>query len=116
MDFEPEQDVLIGTRARTQVEAAYHRLAHKAATPGLGTPFALGAVAAYEWTLGRSAEGPVTGAAGTGGVPSSHALTAELDAAVVQLGDVTETPERTAHVRGVHDVLAWVCGLVDAQP
>ncbi|QGV82958.1 hypothetical protein EIZ62_31300 [Streptomyces ficellus] len=89
---------------------------HKAAAPGLGTPFSLGAVTAYQWALGRSAAAPVTGAAGTGRVPSSHALTAELDAAVVQLGDPTETAEQAAHVRGVHDVLAWVCGLIDEQP
>ncbi|MFC8916839.1 hypothetical protein ACGF5F_14895 [Streptomyces sp. NPDC047821] len=116
MDSERNQNVLIGTKPRTQVEAAYQRLEHKAAAPGLGTPFSLGAVAAYQWVLGRAAAAPVTGATAGGGVPSSQLLTAELDAAVVQLGDPTEGPERAAHVRGVHDVLAWVCGLVDEQP
>ncbi|MEV3988807.1 hypothetical protein AB0J57_07845 [Streptomyces sp. NPDC049837] len=116
MDSERNQDAMIGTRPRAQVEAAYQRLEHKAAAPGLRTPFSLGAVAAYEWALGRTAEAPVTGATVLGGVPSSHLLTAELDAAVVQLGDPTESAERAAQVRGVHDVLAWVCGLVDEQP
>ncbi|MGI5484470.1 hypothetical protein [Streptomyces lavendofoliae] len=116
VDSGRNQDVLVGIKPRAQVEAAHQRLAHKAATPGLRTPFSLGAVSAYEWALGRASEAPVTGAAGTGRVPSSHLLTAELDAAVVQLGDPTQSAEGAAHVRGVHDALAWVCGLIDEQP
>ncbi|MFF8289635.1 hypothetical protein ACF068_10470 [Streptomyces sp. NPDC016309] len=116
MDSERNQDVLIGTKARAEVEAARRRLEHKAAAPGLRTPFSLGALAACEWALGRADAAPVTGAAGAGRTPSSHLLTAELDAAVVQLADPTESAERAAYVRGVHDLLAWVCGLVDEQP
>ncbi|MDN3293298.1 hypothetical protein QWM81_04385 [Streptomyces ficellus] len=110
------KDALVGIKPRVQVEGAYRRLEHAVAAPGLRTPFSMGALAAYGWALGRVTEAPVTGAVGTGRVPSSHLLTAELDAAVVQLADPTESLERVDHVRGVHDALAWVCGLVDEQP
>ncbi|MEU6488659.1 hypothetical protein [Streptomyces sp. NPDC046887] len=123
VDFERNEDtrsaeLLIGTRPRAQVEGAYRRLEHEVATPGLRTAFSVGALDAYGWALGQAERAPVTGAAvdGLGGVPSSYVLTAELDAAVVQLGDPTEEAERAAHVRGVHDALAWVCGLVDDRP
>jgi hypothetical protein len=92
VDSERNQDVLVGTKPRAQVEAAYQRLEHKAAAPGLRTPFSLGAVAAYEWALGRAA------------------------LCVVQLGDPTQSAEGAAHARGVHDALAWVCGLIDERP
>ncbi|MBT2468371.1 hypothetical protein J7E97_10890 [Streptomyces sp. ISL-66] len=78
--------------------------------------FSAGASAAYRWALGRADRSPVTGAGDSEGFPGLPALTAEVDAAVVQMEDPTGQPGQRDYNRGVHDALAWVCGHSDAAP
>ncbi|MFP1625260.1 hypothetical protein ACLB9X_08720 [Streptomyces sp. 5K101] len=98
----------IGVRAHGDVAFVYKSLAARRAAP----EFSSGAAAAYEWAMGNAEPSPVTGA-GAGGVPGLRLLTAEVDAAVVQLDDPTIQAGRRDYVRGVHDALAWVCGYSD---
>ncbi|OKK17718.1 hypothetical protein AMK16_20685 [Streptomyces sp. CB00455] len=76
---------------------------------------AAGAAAAYRWALGRTARAPVT-SAHAHGVPDLELLTAEVDAAIVQLGDPTLPVDLRDFTLGVHDALGWVCGYNDQQP
>ncbi len=104
----------VGTRPYEDVERAYRR--REAAAPGAGRPqFAAGAITAYRWALGQQTRAPVTGAAG-GAVPSLPALTAEVDAALVQLEDTTLRGGPREYTEGAHDALAWVCGYSEARP
>ncbi|MFJ1705966.1 hypothetical protein [Kitasatospora sp. NPDC088346] len=74
-----------------------------------------GALAAYRWALGRAHSAPLTGAA-AGDVPSLEALTAEVDASLVQLEATTRPSVGREYIQGVHDALAWVCGHSDTPP
>jgi hypothetical protein len=105
---ERQGEQLIGVRAHEDVAFVFKGLAARSAVP----EFSSGAAAAYEWALGHAERSPVTGA-GADGVPGLRLLTAEVDAAVVQLEDPTMQAGRRDYVRGVHDALAWVCGYSD---
>ncbi|MGR8006956.1 hypothetical protein [Streptomyces hypolithicus] len=108
----------VGTRGYADVELARQRL-EAAAPERRAQPFSSGASAAYRWALGQVERSPVTGASGTSGgrsVPDLHVLTAEVDAAVVQMEDPAGHPGPRDHSRGVHDALAWVCGHSDEAP
>ncbi|MET7540677.1 hypothetical protein [Streptomyces sp. NPDC005507] len=106
----------MGTRAYADVELAQKRLGAGAAEGGPSPQYSSGASAAYRWALGRADRSPVTGAGDAEGVPKLQALTAEVDAAVVQMEDPTSGPGPRDYSRGVHDALAWVCGHSDHAP
>ncbi|MFD3580428.1 hypothetical protein [Streptomyces sp. NPDC058644] len=106
----------MGTRAYTDVELARKQLGSRPTEPGSSPQFSSGVSAAYRWALGSADRSPVTGAADSGGVPDLQALTAEVDAAVVQTGDLTRPPGLRDYSRGVHDALAWVCGHTSQAP
>lgn len=104
----------IGTRSRTDVENA-HAALQEAAPPLGGDAYRTGALSGYRWALGRADSAPVTGAPG-GGTPALDVLTAEVDAALVQLEDLTREPAALAYTQGVQEALAWVCGQRDDRP
>ncbi|WP_149182267.1 hypothetical protein [Streptomyces sp. TRM49041] len=119
----PAEDARIGVRAVSEVESAYRSLTaedvadHRSgstARPGRSLPTELsqGAADAYEWALGRSRHGPVTGAPSRE-VPALWALTAEVDAAAVLLDDPVCSGDTWQYARGAHDALAWICGHSD---
>ncbi|MEU1626786.1 hypothetical protein ABZ746_15975 [Streptomyces sp. NPDC020096] len=105
---------LIGARPRSLVEKAYESLRNRAARDEPHPPFTLGVLAAYQWAMGRGADAPLTGARGVG-VPDLEQLTSEIDTAVVQLEDVTQHTGTRDFAQGVHDALAWVCGLSEDE-
>ncbi|MGW0565288.1 hypothetical protein ACWDZ4_33000 [Streptomyces sp. NPDC003016] len=105
----------VGTRGYTDVERAQERLEATGAERER-SQFSSGASAAYHWALGRAERSPVTGASGSEGVPDLYKLTAEVDAAVVQMDEPVSRPGPRDHTRGVHDALAWVCGYRDEAP
>ncbi|MER0449793.1 hypothetical protein ABR738_35520 [Streptomyces sp. Edi4] len=110
----PEQDdrtTLIGVRTRGDADLALRYLTTRSETPA---QFALGAAAAYRWSLGRSDRAPVTGSAARH-LPDLTLLTAEVDAAVVQLEDPTSDGGVRDFTQGVHDTLAWLCGYSDQR-
>jgi hypothetical protein len=112
------EESLVGTRAYADIELAQRGLSAGAAERDPSPQFSSGASAAYRWALGRTDRSPVTGA-GAGAaedVPDLQALTAEVDAAVVQMEDPTSRPGPRDYSRGVHDALAWVCGHSDHAP
>ncbi|MFI6843111.1 hypothetical protein OG535_09945 [Kitasatospora sp. NBC_00085] len=84
-------------------------------TPGHRERTAGGCLAGYRWALGRGVAAPVTGAHGDG-VPDLTALTAEVDAAMVELDDRSRRTVARDFAQGVHDALAWVCGHADTPP
>ncbi|WP_438289815.1 hypothetical protein [Streptomyces sp. HUAS TT7] len=102
---------LIGVRARTDVDLALKYLTARSEAPA---QYALGAAAAYHWAMGRAGRAPLTGTA-VRLVPDLRLLTAEVDAAVVQLEDPTTEVGLRDFTRGVHDALAWVCGYSDSR-
>ncbi|WP_406503774.1 hypothetical protein [Streptomyces sp. NBC_00212] len=102
---------LIGVRPRADVDLALKYLTVRSEAPA---QFALGAAAAYRWAMGRAARAPVTGTDARR-VPDLRLLTAEMDAAVVQLEDPTTEAGVRDFTRGVHDALAWVCGYSDGR-
>ncbi|MCM2579952.1 hypothetical protein [Streptomyces meridianus] len=104
----------IGTRSRTDVENA-HAALEDAASPLGADAYRTGALSAYRWALGRSVSAPVTGAPG-GGTPPLETLTAEVDAALVQIEDLTRDPAALTYTQGVQEALAWVCGHRDDRP
>lgn len=104
----------IGTRSRTEVEKAHEALEHAAAPQG-GGAYRNGALTGYRWALGRADSAPVTGAPG-GGTPGLEVMTAEVDAALVQLEDLTRDTAGLAYTQGVQEALAWVCGHRDDRP
>ncbi|MGW7090193.1 hypothetical protein ACWGH2_42825 [Streptomyces sp. NPDC054871] len=87
-----DEEPLVGTRAYIDVELAQKQLDVTAADRGASSQFSSGVSAAYRWALGRADRSPVTGAGCAGGVPDLQALTAEVDAAVVQTEDLTRSP------------------------
>ncbi|MEV6651630.1 hypothetical protein [Streptomyces sp. NPDC051219] len=105
----------MGTRRRAEVEAAHHALDAEAAGPDRQTQLSRGALTGYLWALGRGEDAPITGARGEG-PPDIPQLTAEVDAATVQLEDTTQRMVPRDYIRGVHDALAWVCGHSDDRP
>ncbi|MGW7067163.1 hypothetical protein ACWGII_14085 [Streptomyces sp. NPDC054855] len=111
-----DEETLVGTRAYTDVELAQKQLGVTAVDQGSSSQFSSGVAAAYQWALGCADRSPVTGAGCTGTVPDLQALTAEVDAAVVQTEDLTSSPGLRDHSRGVHDALAWVCGHISQAP
>ncbi|MFF8606781.1 hypothetical protein ACF06X_12650 [Streptomyces sp. NPDC015346] len=99
----------IGVRTYTDVDLALNRVATRARE----TPqFRAGVAAAYQWALSRTERSPITGA-DAGGTPDLPILTAEVDAALVQLGDPAIPDGNQEYVRGAHDALAWLCGQSD---
>ncbi|QIQ00996.1 hypothetical protein [Streptomyces liangshanensis] len=111
----PHGDEHVGTRPRSQVEEAFRALEAVAAAPSGQTQLSRGAMTGYLWALGRGDVAPVTGAAGQG-APDLSALTAEADAATVQLEDATRRTIPRDYIQGVHAALAWVCGHSDERP
>ncbi|MCH0543382.1 hypothetical protein I3F58_28300 [Streptomyces sp. MUM 203J] len=77
--------------------------------------YASGALDALRWALARGGSAPVTGARG-GLVPDLHTLTAEVDAAAVQLDDPVCPVDARAYTLGAHEALAWLCGHTDERP
>ncbi len=110
----PTLHELIGARPRTLVEREYRNLRQRSLCDGPDAQFAHGALDAYRWTMGGGGA-PLTGARAAG-VPDLQRLTSEIDAAVVQLDDATQRASTRDFTRGVHDALAWVCGLSDNRP
>jgi hypothetical protein len=106
---------LVGGRPRADVERAYGALEAAAAAPQTQTQFSRGALSGYVWALGHATAAPVTGA-DSHGAPDMLLLTAEVDAALVQLSDQSLRTVPRDYVHGVHDALAWVCGYSDEQP
>ncbi|MFG2721259.1 hypothetical protein ACGFW5_23610 [Streptomyces sp. NPDC048416] len=102
---------LIGVRPHDDVDLALEYLTARSEAPA---QFALGVAAAYRWSMGRSERSPVTGTA-VRRPPDLPLLTAEVDAAVVQLEDPTSQAGARDFTRGVHDGLAWVCGYSDRR-
>ncbi|MFG3281407.1 hypothetical protein [Streptomyces sp. NPDC048111] len=109
----PRQDpkALVGVRPRDEVDLALRRLTGRSDAP---PQFALGVAAAYRWAMGSGVRAPVTGTSAKYG-PDLRLLTAEVDAAVVQLEDPTPQPGVREFTRGVHDALSWVCGYSDIR-
>ncbi|MFD0035366.1 hypothetical protein ACWGDS_44635 [Streptomyces sp. NPDC055059] len=105
----------VGTRGYADVELALKQLEAREAEQGRSRQFSSGASAAYRWALGCADRSPVTGA-GEGEGPDLQALTAEVDAAVVQMEDPAGQPGPRDYSRGAHDALAWVCGHSDNAP
>ncbi|MGK5630361.1 hypothetical protein [Streptomyces sp. URMC 123] len=105
----------VGTRSRSEVERARHALEVRSAAPDRQTQVSRGALTGYLWALGRAEAAPVTGAA-VAGTPDLRTLTAEVDAAAVQLEDQTQRTVPRDYTRGVHDALAWICGHRDDRP
>ncbi|WP_084717820.1 hypothetical protein [Streptacidiphilus carbonis] len=107
---------LIGTRDRTDVEHAFEELEADAAAPQRQTQYSRGALAGYLWALGRGTMAPVTGARPDYAVPDLVHLTAEVDASVAQLDDRIHRMAPRDYLQGVHDALAWLCGLREDRP
>ncbi|WP_455351735.1 hypothetical protein [Streptomyces sp. SYSU K217416] len=112
---EPYKDLTVGTRLRAEVEDAQRALDASAAGPNQQTQLSRGALTGYLWALGRADDAPITGAR-VEGPPDIPQLTAEVDAATVQLEDTTQRTVPRDYTRGVHDALAWVCGHSDQRP
>ncbi|MEV6792029.1 hypothetical protein AB0M87_08545 [Streptomyces sp. NPDC051320] len=112
---EPAEDDRVGTRYRSEVEAAYRKSAASAEEPARQTQLARGLLTGYRWALGHSAVAPVTGGA-TNGPPGLGQLTAEVDAATVQLEGAAQRGVSQDHTQGVYDALAWVCGQLEQRP
>ncbi|MEV4945588.1 hypothetical protein [Streptomyces sp. NPDC053755] len=107
----------MGTREYAAVVVARNRLGARAGTGDSPSPqFTSGAAAAYRWALGGAERSPVTGSGSAEGGPGLPALTAEVDAAVVQMEDPTSAAGPRDYHRGVHDALAWVCGHRNEAP
>lgn len=104
----------VGTRSRAEVEAAVEAL-ESVAPRHDAVAHRRGALSGYRWALGHIDAAPVTGAPGAGS-PGLEVLTAEVDAAHVQLEGITRDTTALAYTRGVHEALAWVCGHRDDRP
>ncbi|MER6516913.1 hypothetical protein ABT246_08580 [Streptomyces sp. NPDC001553] len=110
--FDPDR---VGTRPRAEVEERHDALEADALGPHGGTQLSRGALTGYQWALGRGDGAPVTGAVARS-TPDMDLLTAEVDAATVQLeaGPLRTLPRD--YTQGVHDALAWVCGHTEVSP
>ncbi|MCT9092251.1 hypothetical protein N4G70_25755 [Streptomyces sp. ASQP_92] len=105
------REALVGVRPRGDVDLALKYLTTRS---DASAQLALGVAAAYRWALGLAAQAPVTGSSARH-TPDLRLLTAEVDAAVVQLEDPTTQPGARDFTRGVHEALAWVCGYSDTR-
>ncbi|WP_434587335.1 hypothetical protein [Streptomyces sp. A5-4] len=105
----------VGVRNPDQVEQAFQHLEAGAAGPNQQTQYARGALAGYLWALGRGEPAPIT-ARPTGGAPGLEAMTAETEAATLQMEDSTQRTVPRDYIHGAHDALAWVCGQTDIKP
>ncbi|MFE9534406.1 hypothetical protein [Streptomyces sp. NPDC006691] len=103
---------LIGVRSPSDVDLALKYLTNRSDAPA---QFALGVAAAYRWAMGRVDRAPVTGMSARRPPPDLRLLTAEVDAAVVQLDDPTTQGGVRDFTRGVHDALTWVCGYSETR-
>ncbi|MGW7434188.1 hypothetical protein ACWGIN_32235 [Streptomyces sp. NPDC054861] len=111
------REPLVGTREYAAVVVARNRLGARTGAVDPPSPqFTSGAAAAYQWALGGTERSPVTGNGSAEGVPGLQDLTAEVDAAVVQMEDPTSAAGPRDYHRGVHDALAWVCGHSNQAP
>lgn len=110
------EETRVGTRTYADVELARKHVNAGEAGQSRSQQFSSGASAAYRWALGCADRSPVTGAGEGEGVPDLEALTAEVDAAVVQMEDPAAQAGPRDYSRGVHDALAWVCGHSDHAP
>ncbi|MBC3840884.1 hypothetical protein GXW82_13200 [Streptacidiphilus sp. 4-A2] len=79
------------------------------------TEFYRGVTTGHLWALGRADAAPITGVRGAA-VPSLAHLTAEVDAATVQLEDRTLHTVARDYIQGAHDALVWICGYSNDQP
>lgn len=102
----------VGVRSYAEVDVALNGLVVRRKS---APRFSAGAAAAYEWAMGQTVRSPVTGAE-VHGIPDLGLLTAEVDAAVIQLEDPTTPVGNRDYTRGAHDALAWVCGYSDQLP
>lgn len=105
----------VGARPRAEVEQAYRALADVAAGTAQQTQLSRGSLTAYLWALGRGETAPITGAVSTG-TPDLPLLTAETDAATVQLEDATQRTVPRDYIHGVHEALSWICGHTHTRP
>ncbi|MEV8567422.1 hypothetical protein AB0436_17925 [Streptomyces sp. NPDC051322] len=112
---EPAEDDRVGTRYRSEVEAAYRKSAASAEEPARQSQLTRGLLTGYRWALGHSAVAPVTGGTTTG-APDLGLLIAEVDAATVQLEGAEQRGVSHDHIQGVYDALAWVCGQLEQRP
>ncbi|MBB5935050.1 hypothetical protein [Streptomyces zagrosensis] len=104
-----EDEQFVGVRTYAQVDAALKGLsARRDDQPQL----LAGEAAALQWAMGHLAPAPVTGASASD-LPDLRLLTAEVDATVVQLDDITTSATSRDYLRGVHDALLWICGYSD---
>ncbi|MCZ4123286.1 hypothetical protein [Streptomyces sp. H39-S7] len=106
---------MVGTRSLADVERAHRALERVGAGPAQQTQLSRGALTGYVWALGRGDQAPITGAS-CEGTPDLPLLTAEVDAAVVQLADAAQRTTPRDFIQGVHDALAWICGQSDMRP
>ncbi len=106
-----EEAPLVGVRTYADIDRALKDHADRGGSP----EFSAGVAAAYEWAMCRTDRSPVTGTDNAHDIPGLPLLTAEVDAAVVQLEDPTIQTAARDYIRGAHDVLAWICGYSD-QP
>lgn len=106
---------MVGTRKLPEVEQAFRALEAVGAGPTQQTQLSRGALTGYLWALGRGNPAPITGAP-TEGAPDLPQLTAEVDAAAVQLADAAQRTTPRDFTQGVHDALAWICGHSDMRP
>ncbi|MEU9798533.1 hypothetical protein [Streptomyces sp. NPDC051000] len=105
----------IGTRPRAEVKRRHDALEADSLGPHGGTQLSKGALTGYQWALGRGDGAPVTGAVAES-TPDLDLLTAEVDAATVQLEAGPQQTLPRDYTQGVHDALAWVCGHTDDSP
>ncbi|WP_328536021.1 hypothetical protein [Streptomyces sp. NBC_00344] len=110
---EPFEEPHVGTRYRWEVEAAYRKL--EASAGDQQSPLANGLLTAYSWALGHTTTAPVTGDV-SAGAPGLGLLTAEVDAATVQLEGAAQRGIPQDHIQGVYDALAWICGQLEPRP
>jgi hypothetical protein len=112
---EPYSEPNVGIRPRAEVEEAHRALEAVGAGTYQQTQLSRGALTGYLWALGRGDVAPVTGADGQG-APDLSLLTAETDAAAVQLEDATQRTVPRDYIQGVYAALAWVCGHSEQRP
>lgn len=105
----------VGARSRAEVERSLSALSDRVGTHQTQTQFYRGVLSGHLWALGRSDTAPITGAHGLG-PPSMAHLTAEVDAATVQLQDQSLRTVARDYVQGAHDTLVWICGYSNDGP
>jgi len=108
-------DTRVGVRQRAEVQQAYERLEAAAAGPQQQTQYARGAMAGYVWAMGRTgATAPVTGER-CAEQPSDKVIESEREAADAQLANQVLRTTPRDYLQGVHEALAWICGVRDNE-